>query len=165
MNDLASLKEIESIWGRRLERAEEALRQAQARQLQAVKALAEARAVLADYLERLPGLIEQLYEDCIGHLVSREFVQDKIHDEGQLRAKVADLRAQVTDAEKELQAAIEAVKNTQAVLNRERVRLDAMRDLIKDERKRLAIAEGRRQAKALDDLAGVKFVRALRPSA
>lgn len=165
MSALKSLKEIEGIWVRRLERAEEDLRQAQARQRRATQALEDARAALADYVQRLPGLIEQLYADCIGHLVSREFVQDKTHEEGQLRAKVAEFKACVIEAEKELQAAIEAVQEAQRVLNRERVKLDAMRDLIRDERKKIAVAESRSLAKALDDLAGAKFVRALRQSA
>ena len=165
MSQLKSLKEIEGIWVRRLERAEEDLRQAQSRQRSAAQALDEAREALADYVKRLPGLIEQLYADCIGHLVSRQFVQDKAQEEGQLRARVADFRAKVTEAEKELQAAVEAVKQAQATLNRERVRLDAMRDLIRDERKKIAVAEGRSLAKALDDLAGAKFVRALRRAA
>lgn len=165
MSDLRALREIEGIWVRRLARAEDALRQAQNRQRRATQALEDAKAALADYLQRLPGLIEQLYADCIGFLVSREFVQDKTHDEGQLRARVAEFRASVTEAEKELQAAIEAVKQAQAVLNKERVKLDAMRDLIKDERKKIALAEDRAQAKALDDLAGAKFVRALRKAA
>ena len=92
-------------------------------------------------------------------------MQDKTHDEGLLRARVAEFRAAVTEAEKALQAAIEAVKQAQAVLNKERVKLDAMRDLIKEERKKLAVAESRTLAKALDDLAGAKFVRALRQAA
>ena len=162
MSDINALKEIEGIWARRLERAEENLRLAQARQQRATRALQDAKAALADYLKRLPGLIEQLYADCIGHLVSREFVQDKSYEEGQLRAKVAEYRGRVTEAEKELQAAIEAVKNAQLALNRERVKLDAMRELIRDERKKMAAAEARGLAKALDDLAGAKFVRALR---
>jgi outer membrane protein TolC len=165
VSDLRSLREIEGIWVRRMERAEDDLRRAQARQRRATQALEDAKAALADYLKRLPGLIEQLYADCIGFLVSREFVQDKTHDEGQLRARVAEFRASVTEAEKELQAAFEAVKQAQAVLNKERVKLDAMRDLIKEERKKIAIAEGRTLAKALDDLAGAKFVRALRKAA
>lgn len=165
MTQLKSLKEIEGIWVRRLERAEDELRRAQARQARAEQALQAAKEALADYLKRLPGLIEQLYADCIGHLVTRQFVQDKTHEEGQLRAKVADYKGRVTEAEKELQAAIEAVRDAQAALNRERVRLDVMRDLIKDERKRLAVAEARSLAKTLDDLAGVKFVRALHKQA
>lgn len=165
MSELRSLREIEGIWVRRLQRAEEALREAQARQRRAAQALEDAKAALADYQQRLPGLIEQLYADCIGHLVSRQFVQDKTHDEGQLRARVAEFRAEVTEAEKTLEAAIEAVKQAQAALNKERVKLDAMRDLIKDERKKLAVAESRSLAKALDDLAGAKFVRALRKAA
>ena len=165
MSELRSLREIEGIWVRRLQRAEEELREAQARQRRAAQALEDAKAALADYQQRLPGLIEQLYADCIGHLVSRQFVQDKTHDEGQLRARVAEFRAEVTEAEKALEAAIEAVKQAQAALNKERVKLDAMRDLIKDERKKLAVAESRSLAKALDDLAGAKFVRALRKAA
>lgn len=165
MSDLRALWEIEGIWVRRVERAEDALRQAQARQRRATQALEDARAALADYVKRLPGLIEQLYADCIGHLVSRQFVQDKTHDEGQLRARVAEFKAEVTEAEKALQAAIEAVKQAQAALNKERVKLDAMRDLIKDERKKIAAAEDRTLAKALDDLSGAKFVRALRKAA
>ena len=165
MSDLRALREIEGIWVRRMERAEDDLRKAQARQRRATQALEDAKAALADYLKRLPGLIEQLYADCIGFLVSREFVQDKTHDEGLLRARVAEFRAGVTEAEKELQAAIEAVKQAQAVLNKERVKLDAIRDLIKEERKKIAVAEGRTLAKALDDLAGAKFVRALRKAA
>jgi DNA repair exonuclease SbcCD ATPase subunit len=165
VSELRSLREIEGIWVRRLQRAEEELREAQARQRRAAQALEDAKAALADYQQRLPGLIEQLYADCIGHLVSRQFVQDKTHDEGQLRARVAEFRAEVTEAEKALEAAIEAVKQAQAALNKERVKLDAMRDLIKDERKKLAVAESRSLAKALDDLAGAKFVRALRKAA
>lgn len=165
MTELKSLKEIEGIWIRRLERAEEDLRQAQARQRRAVQNLEEAKEALADYLKKLPGLIEQLYADCIGHLVSRQFVQDKTHGEGQLRARVADFRAKVTEAEKELRAAMEAVLKAQALLNRERVKLDAMRDLIRDERRKMAAAESRTLAKAMDDLAGSKFVRALRRAA
>lgn len=162
MSELRALREIEGIWVRRMQRAEDDLRAAQARQRDAAQALENAKAALADYQQRLPGLIEQLYADCIGHLVSREFVQDKTHDEGVLRARVAEFRAEVTEAEKALEAAIEAVKQAQAVLNKERVKLDAMRDLIKDERRKIAVAEGRTLAKALDDLAGAKFVRALR---
>ncbi len=165
MSDLRALREIEGIWVRRLERAEDALRQAQARQRRTAQALEDAKSALADYLKLLPGLIEQLYADCIGHLVSRQFVQDKTHDEGQLRARVAEFRASVTEADKALQAAIEAVKQAQAVLNKERVKLDAMRDLITDERKKIASAESRTLAKALDDLAGTKFIRALRRAA
>ena len=92
-------------------------------------------------------------------------MQDKTHDEGQLRARVAEFKAAVIEAEKELQAAIEAVTQAQAVLNKERVKLDAMRGLIKDERKKITLAEDRALAKALDDLAGAKFVRALRKAA
>jgi hypothetical protein len=99
VSDLRSLREIEIIWVRRMERAEDDLRQAQARQRRATQALEDAKAALADYLKRLPGLIEQLYADCIGFLVSREFVQDKTHDEGQLRARGAEFRAGVTEAE------------------------------------------------------------------
>lgn len=165
MSELRSLREIEGIWVRRMQRAEDDLRAAQARQRNATQALEDAKSALADYQQRLPGLIEQLYADCIGHLVSRQFVQDKTHDEGLLRARVAEFRAAVTEAEKALQAAIEAVKQAQAVLNKERVKLDAMRDLIKEERKKLAVAESRTLAKALDDLAGAKFVRALRQAA
>jgi hypothetical protein len=40
-----------------------------------------------------------------------------------------------------------------------------MRGLIKDERKKIALAEDRALAKALEDLAGAKFVRALRKAA
>ena len=165
MSDLASLREIEGIWLRRMERAEDALRAAQQRQRRADQALAKARDALADYQRRLPGLIEQLYLDCIGHLVSREFVQDKIHDEAKLRAKVADYQAKVVEAEGELKAAIEAVRLAQLALNKERVKLDAMRELIRDERARLALGQARAQAKVLDDLAGSKFVRAMRKAA
>ena len=65
VSDINALKEIEGIWARRLERAEENLRLAQARQQRATRALQDAKAALADYLKRLPGLIEQLYADCI----------------------------------------------------------------------------------------------------
>ena len=162
MSTLKSLIEIEGIWQRRMEQAEEALRECQRREILANQALEDARLTLANYVERLPGLIEQLYVDCIGHLVSLQFVQDKAHDEAQLRARVAEYRAEVTEAEKALDTAKEAVKTAQAVLNKERVKLEAMRDLIKKERIQIAIADGRSLAKTLDDLAGSKFARGLR---
>lgn len=162
MSELRALREIEGIWIRRLQQAEDDLREAQSQQRRAAQRLDDARLALSDYQKRLPGLIEQLYADCIGHQVSRQFVQDKSHDEGRLRAKVAEFRAEVTDAEKALQAAIAAVQQAQIVLNRQRVRLDAMRDLIKDERKKIEALESRSLAKALDELSGAKFVRAMR---
>ena len=162
MSDLKALLEIEGIWARRLQQAEDDLRRAQARLRAAEQALLQAREALVDYEQRLPALIEQLYSDCIGHLVSRDFVQDKTHDEARLRARVAELKAQVVEAEKERQASVEAVQQAQAKLNKERVKLDAMRDLIKDERRKLAMADARTQAKALDDLSSAKFVRALK---
>ena len=40
--------------------------------------------------------LNSLYFDCIGYVVSREFVQDKIKDEVRLRAKVEDFKMLVT---------------------------------------------------------------------
>lgn len=145
-----------------MERAEDALRECQRHEQLAQQALEDARLTLAHYIERLPSLIEQLYVDCIGHLVSLQFIQDKAYDEGKLRARVAEFKAEVTDAEKALAAAIEAVRDAQSVLNKERVKLEAMRDLIKQERIQISIAEGRSLAKTLDDLSGSKFARGLR---
>jgi predicted nucleic acid-binding Zn-ribbon protein len=162
MSELASLIEVEGIWKRRMEQAEEALRAAQRQEQHARQVLENSKVALADYIEQLPGLIEQLYADCIGHIVSRQFVQDKSYDEGRLRARVAELRAEVVEAEKGVEAAIEAVRQAQAALNKERLKLEAMRDLIKQERVKIAVAEGRTLAKALDDLSGAKFARGLR---
>ena len=165
MSDLKALREVEGIRVRRVGQAEDRLRRAQQQQREAEEALEEARLALADYLQRLPGLIEQVYVDCIGHLVSREFVQDKVHEEGRLRARVADYRAKVTEAEGALKAAIQAVREAQEALNRERVKLDAMREMIKEERKLLKLVEARAEAKVLDELASSKFVRAMRKAA
>lgn len=165
MSDLKALREVEGIRVRRVDQAEDRLRRAQQRQREAEEALEEARLALADYLQRLPGLIEQVYADCIGHLVSREFVQDRVHEEARLRAKVEDYRGKVAEAEGALQAAIEAVREAQKSLNRERVKLDAMREMIKEERKLLKLVEARAEAKVLDELAGSKFVRAMRKAA
>ena len=164
MSQLRPLREVEGIWQRRTERAEEALRQAQLREQAARTALEQARVTLAQYIERLPGLIEQLYADCIGFEVTPQLVQDKAFDEGKLRARVAELRAEVTDAEKELEAAMEGVREAQRVLNKERVKLEAMQDLIKQEKIKIAVAEGRTLAKTLDDLSGSKYTRQMRES-
>jgi flagellar biosynthesis chaperone FliJ len=161
MSDLRALREVEDIRVRRVDDAEDALRLAQQAQKKAEQALEEARQALADYKGKLPGLIEQLYADCIGHLVSREFVQDKVYDETRLRAKVEDYKAQVVEAQNAHEKAIQAAIDALVLLNRERVKLDAIRELIKAERKQIAIAVARTEAKALDDLAGSKFVRAM----
>ncbi|MEK9822040.1 MAG: YscO family type III secretion system apparatus protein [Gammaproteobacteria bacterium] len=162
MSQLRPLLEVEGIWQRRTERAEELLRQAQLREQTARAALEQARVALAQYIESLPGLIEQLYADCIGYEVTPQFVQDKAFDEGKLRAHVAELRAEVSDAEKELEAASEGVREAQRVLNKERVKLEAMQDLIKEEKIKIAVAEGRTLAKTLDDLSGSKYARQMR---
>jgi len=161
MSDLKALREIEGIRIRRVDDAEDGLRRAQAAQRQAEQTLNEARLALRDYQERLPGLIEQLYADCIGHLVSREFVQDKAYQETRLRAKVEDLKAKVTEAEHGLQAAIDAVNAALKRLNQERLKLDALRELLKAERKQIALARARTEAKVLDELAGSRFVRSM----
>jgi flagellar biosynthesis chaperone FliJ len=161
MSDLRALREVEGIRFKRVGDAEDALRQAQKAQSRAEQALEEARLALADYLRKLPGLIEQLYADCIGHLVSRAFVQDKVYDETRLRARVEDHKAQVVEAEQALEKAKAAVQAAQQVLHRERIKLDALRELIQAERLQLGIAQARKDAKALDDLAGAKFVRAM----
>lgn len=161
MSDIRALREVEGIRVKRVGDAEDTLRRTQQAQKKAEQALEEARLALADYQRKLPALIEQLYADCIGHLVSREFVQDKVYDETRLRAKVEDYKAQVTEAQNVLEKAIAAVQEALIQLNRERVKLDALRELIKVERKHIAIAVSRAEAKALDDLAGSKFVRAM----
>ena len=161
MSDLKALREIEGIRIRRVDDAEDGLRLAQAAQRQAEQTLNEARLALRDYQERLPGLIEQLYADCIGHLVSREFVQDKAYQETRLRAKVEDFKAKVTEAEHSLEKAIEAVGAALKRLNQERLKLDALRELLKAERKQIALARARAEAKVLDELAGSRFVRSM----
>lgn len=159
MSDIRALREVEGIRVRRVADAEDELRRAQQRQAQAQQTLNDARQALADYRQKLPGLIEQVYADCIHHHISREFLADKVYEETRLRARVEDFKAQVTEAEKALLQAIEAVKAAQQRLNQERVKLDALRELIQTERKQIAIAVARSDAKVLDELAGAKFVR------
>lgn len=161
MSDLKALREVEGIRLRRVDDAEDALLRAQRAQKQAEQALDEARLALEDYQRRLPGLIEQLYADCIGHLVSRAFVQDKSYQETRLRAKVEDHKAQLTEAQQRLEQAIEAVQAAVKRLNQERLKLDALRELLKAERKQIALARARADAKVLDELAGSRFVRSM----
>ena len=71
----------------------------------------------------------------------------------------------MTEAEGALKAAIQAVLEAQQVLNRERVKLDARREMIQEERKLLELVEARAEAKVLDELASSKFVRAMRKAA
>ena len=56
----------------------------------------------------------------------------------------------------------EGVREAQRVLNKERVKLEAMQDLIKEEKIKIAVAEGRTLAKTLDDLSGSKYARQMR---
>jgi hypothetical protein len=56
---------------------------------------------------------------------------------------------------------VEATQAAQLRLKQERMKLDALRELIKAERKNIAVAVARAEAKVLDDLAGSKFVRAM----
>jgi flagellar biosynthesis chaperone FliJ len=100
-----------------------------------------------------------LYSDCIGFVVSREFVQDKVKEEALLRAKVEDYKVQI-------QEAIEAIKKQQAIveectarLNQEQRKYDALGELLEELKKEKRIAQGRADAKVLDDLASSKFVR------
>lgn len=165
MSEIRALKEVEGIRVRRVDDAQDQLRRAQQRQREAEQALARAQQALADYRQKLPGLIEQLYADCIDHLVSRDFLQDKVHDETRLRSKVEDFKAQVTETTKALEAAKKAVVEAQQRLNIERMKLDALQDLIRTERRKLLVIQARADAKVLDDLAGSKFVRAMRKAA
>jgi flagellar biosynthesis chaperone FliJ len=165
MSEIKALREIEGIRAKRVEQTEEDLRQAQKRQREADAALSQAREALEDYKRKLPDLIEQLYADCINHLVSREFLAEKTHEETQLRSRVEDFKGKVTEAEKALEAARQAVLETQKRLNQERVKLDALRELIKAERQKLQVIESRAQARVLDELASSKFVRKMRKAA
>jgi len=160
MDDSKALKEIQGIRKNRVEKAEDDLRKAQALLKQRHAEFLKAKNDLEQYLQELPGLIESLYADCIGFVVSREFVQDKIKEETQLRAKVEDYKMQV-------QEAMEAVKKQQLVvdeanerLQREQRKLDALGELLEEIKKEKRIAQGRADAKVLDDLASSKFVRA-----
>ena len=161
MSDLKALREVEGIRVKRVADAEDAQRAAAQAVVRAEQMLAEARLALQDYQERLPGLIEQLFADCIGHLVSREFVQDKIHEESRLRAKVEDYKAKVTEAQNALQQARDRLEQATARLAQERLKLDALRELLKLERRKVQIGLARAEARALDDLAGAKYVRAM----
>jgi len=160
MDDTKALKEIQGIRKGRVEKAEDDLRKAQALLKQRQAEFIQAKEALEKYLQELPGLIESLYADCIGYVVSREFVQDKIKEEALLRAKVEDYKMQV-------QEAMEAIKKQQAVvdeanerLQREQRKLDALGELLEELKKEQRIAQGRADAKVLDDLASSKFVRA-----
>jgi flagellar biosynthesis chaperone FliJ len=165
MSEIKALREIEGIRVKRVDQAEEHFRMMQKQQRQAEQALIDAKEALEDYQRKLPGLIEQLYADCMNQLVSREFLAEKTYEETQLRARVEDYKAKVIEAEKALEAARIAVQEAQRQLNLERVKLDAMRDLIKAERQKLLVIEARAQAKVLDELASSKFVRKLRKAA
>ena len=165
MSEIKALREIEGIRVKRVDQAEEHLRLMQRQERQAQQALIDAKEALEDYQRKLPGLIEQLYADCMNQLVSREFLAEKTYEETQLRARVEDYKAKVTEAEKALEAARIAVLDAQRQLNLERVKLDAMRDLIKAERQKLQVIEARAQAKVLDELASSKFVRKMRKAA
>lgn len=160
MDDSKALKEIQGIRKGRVEKAEDDLRKAQALLKQRQAEFIQAKEALEKYLQELPGLIESLYSDCIGYVVTREFVQDKIKDEALLRAKVEDYKMQVTEA-------MEAIKKQQAVveeanerLNREQRKYDALGELLDEMKKEQRIAQGRADAKVLDDLASSKFIRA-----
>ena len=160
MDDSQAIKEIQGIRKRRVEKAEDDLRKAQALLKQRHAEFLKAKNDLEQYLQVLPSLIESLYADCIGFVVSREFVQDKIKEEALLRAKVEDYKMQV-------QEAMEAVKKQQLVvdeanerLQREQRKLDALGELLEEIKKEKRIAQGRADAKVLDDLASSKFVRA-----
>jgi flagellar biosynthesis chaperone FliJ len=159
MDDTKALKEIQGIRKGRVEKAEDDLRKAQALLKQRQAEFIKAKEALEKYLQELPGLIESLYSDCIGYIVSREFVQDKIKDEALLRAKVEDYKMQVTEA-------MEAIKKQQAVvdeanerLQREQRKFDALGELLDELKKEQRIAQGRADAKVLDDLASSKFIR------
>jgi flagellar biosynthesis chaperone FliJ len=165
MSEIKALREIEGIRTKRVEQSEEDLRQAQRRQREAENALLMAQEALEDYKRKLPNLIEQLYADCINHLVSREFLAEKTHEESLLRSKVEDYKGKVTEAEKAVEAARDAVLQAQKRLNQERMKLDALRELIKAERQKLQVVESRKEAKVLDELAGSKFVRRMRKAA
>lgn len=162
MSELAALREIEAIRRKRVSDAEDALRRAQQALRQSEQALEEARLALARYLQALPGLIEQLFADCIGHLVSREFVQDKTYEETQLRAKVEDYKARVVEAEHALAVAQHAVQTASAHLVQAELKLEAVQALVKDARKRAAVAQARADGRVLDELATARFVRAER---
>lgn len=160
MDDSKALQEIQGIRKGRVEKAEDDLRKAQALLKQRQAEFIQAKEALEKYLQELPGLIESLYSDCIGYVVTREFVQDKIKDEALLRAKVEDYKMQVTEA-------MEAIKKQQAVveeanerLNREQRKYDALGELLDEMKKEQRIAQGRADAKVLDDLASSKFIRA-----
>jgi len=165
MSEIKALREIEGIRAKRVEQAEDDLRKAQKQQREAEQNLQQAREALEDYKQKLPGLIEQLYADCINHLVSREFLAEKTHEETQLRSRVEDYKGKVKEAEKALEAAREAVVQAQKRLNQERMKLDALRELIKTERQKLQVIQARAEAKVLDELAGSKFVRKMRKAA
>lgn len=159
MDDAKALKEIQGIRKGRVEKAEDDLRKAQALLKQRQAEFIQAKEALEKYLLELPGLIESLYADCIGYIVSREFVQDKTKEEALLRAKVEDYKMQV-------QEAMEAIKKQQAVveeanerLNREQRKYDALGELLDEMKKEQKITQGRADAKVLDDLASSKFIR------
>lgn len=165
MSEIKALREIEGIRVKRVDQAEEHLRTMQRQERLAEQALVDAHQALEDYKRKLPVLIEQLFADCMNQLVSREFLAEKTYEETQLRARVEDYKAKVIESEKALEAARRATQEAQQQLNLERVKLDAMRDLIKAERQKLQVIDARAQAKVLDELASSKFVRKMRKAA
>lgn len=160
MDDTKALKEIQGIRKGRVEKAEDDLRKAQALLKQRHAEFLQAKEALEKYLQELPELIKSLYSDCIGFVVSREFVQDKIKEEALLRAKVEDYKMQVQEAMEAIKKQQEVVDEANERLQREQRKLDALGELLDELKKEQRIAQGRADAKVLDDLASSKFVRA-----
>jgi flagellar biosynthesis chaperone FliJ len=159
MSDQESLKTVLGIREKRVKRAEERL-QAAARALASAQDLWEqAHLTLNRYRLELPGRIEKLYADCMGRPISRDDLQAKAEQESILRAHLSNLSATERDRDHQLKLAREEKQAAEQALGQERLRADAMAELLKAERAKWFMAVQRREAKAMDDFANAKYLR------
>lgn len=152
------LKTLIGIRTRRLEEAERRVNLAVGALYQAQQEVLQKEQQLADYEQKLPGLVDGIYLQIMGKKADVKTVEEAVLKEKKLYTVREDHVAQVAQAKKVLEEKEIAVTAARQHRQKEENRRDGLVDVKKEADQLKRIENERKEAKILDELATVKFV-------
>lgn len=155
---MGQLRTLELVRERRLEKAQRALYGAVLAQKKAQEEFTSAKAILADFVERLPGIVEVLFRPVMNKPTDVPVIGEILQEELQLTKKVAQLEKEVLTKQTSLEAAnaqVEAARAALMACERKKLALD---ELVKQDNVVQYRTAQKQLGKVLDEFSGNRYV-------
>lgn len=157
--DIAQLEQLGDIRQMRVERAEKALIAAKKAYEEAQEETRKASLEVKAYGEKMPALIDELYETCIGLAVGKSVVEEVRAKEGKIRAKYLSLQEVQREAHNHQKAMMMAVSKAAADLMFEKRHQEGLEEVTGTYEKEYLVEQRRGEGRALDEFATIQAVK------